>query len=50
MQVGLPDATQRAAILHSYLLRHNDELGRHAVDPELLATSASGEAPNLTSG
>jgi len=39
-QVGLPNAAQRVAILHSYLMRHNNELGGGAVAPELLATSS----------
>ncbi|KAF5842400.1 hypothetical protein DUNSADRAFT_7384 [Dunaliella salina] len=39
-EVGLPNAAQRVAILHSYLTRHNIELGGRAVDPELLATSS----------
>eukprot|EP00967_Tisochrysis_lutea_P135653 scaffold241042_cov24-Tisochrysis_lutea.AAC.1 len=40
VQVGLPNAAQRVAILHSYLTRHNSELGGKAVDPELLSTSS----------
>mmetsp|Transcript_2185 Transcript_2185/g.3592 ORF Transcript_2185/g.3592 Transcript_2185/m.3592 type:complete len:435 (-) Transcript_2185:462-1766(-) len=42
-EVGLPNETQRAAILSSYLKRHVAELGPQAVDPELLA-SASGSS------
>jgi len=46
-EVGLPNAAQRVAILHSYLTRHNSELGGKAVDPELLSTSSGSPSKSI---
>jgi len=46
--VGLPNCMQRVAILHSYLTRHNAELGGQAVAPELLAPPAGAAATAST--